>query len=67
MKVLAQCREWGVDLILCNIHEDKLAFDRLRELGGKTQVPALQIDDKIMYESEEILVFLSDYNNGVRT
>lgn len=46
----------GVELV--NIDENVQAREELIEKGGKKQVPALDLGDKIMYESLDIMNYL---------
>ncbi|MDO5041198.1 MAG: glutathione S-transferase N-terminal domain-containing protein [Peptoniphilus sp.] len=45
---------------LRNINKDAASEKELIELGGKRQVPALKIDGEIMYESDDIIKYLSE-------
>lgn len=38
-------------------HDD--AYDKLINLGGKFQVPCLDIDGKALYESDDIIAYLN--------
>ncbi|KXO16380.1 glutaredoxin [Peptoniphilus sp. GNH] len=49
---------YGIELK--NINTDKEALDYLVEKGGKRQVPCLFIDEKPMYESEDIIKYLKE-------
>lgn len=46
----------GVEIV--NVDENSQARETLIEKGGKKQVPALDIDGKIMYESLDIMNYL---------
>lgn len=48
------------DVEIINVDEDKNAREELIEKGGKRQVPALSIDGKIMYESDDIIEYLKN-------
>ncbi|MDA1353305.1 MAG: glutathione S-transferase N-terminal domain-containing protein [bacterium] len=58
MKVLRFMSENDIELKLKNTLSDPMAKAELMELGGKTQVPALSIDGRIMYESNDIIDYL---------
>ncbi|ADO77401.1 glutaredoxin family protein [Halanaerobium praevalens] len=45
---------------LKNIRKDKAAKDKLIEVGGKSQVPCLLIDDEPLYESNDIINWLQN-------
>lgn len=63
VKVLRYLSANGIDITLKNTMTNPEAKAELHELGGKTQVPALSIDGKIMYESDAII----DYFDSNRT
>ena len=46
------------NLTLKNISESEQYRNELIQSGGKQQVPALDIDGKIMYESDDIINYL---------
>ena len=46
----------GIEYI--NIDEDKAGREHLVEVGGKKQVPCLFVDEKPMYESNDIIEYL---------
>ena len=48
-----------LELPLLNAHEEENA-ERLQELGGKLQVPALLHDGEILYESDDIIDYLEE-------
>lgn len=50
----------GLEIPLKDTLYDPAAREELRQLGGKTQVPALLIEDKIMYESRDIIAWLEE-------
>lgn len=61
-RVLKYIRQTGrKDIILRDIHENKVYERRLLMEGGKKQVPCLFIDGKPLYESLEILKWLKDH------
>lgn len=43
-----------------NIDENKDERDHLIEVGGKRQVPCLFIDEKPLYESQDIINYLNE-------
>ena len=51
-------KEGRTDIEMHNIHENYLDKVRLREEGGKEQVPCLFIDGKPLYESLDIIAWL---------
>lgn len=57
-KVLAFMEQEDIEIPLKNVKEDETARDELLHLGGKMQVPCLFIDDKALYESDEIIEWL---------
>ena len=59
-KVLKWMGEHDVeDVELLNILEEPKNETRLIETGGKRQVPCLFIDDKPLYESDDIINYLA--------
>lgn len=58
-KVLMFMDENKVELPLANINEGS-NLDDLRTIGGSGQVPALLIDDKMMYESDDIIAYIRE-------
>lgn len=48
----------GIELL--NVDEIDGLREELGEKGGKVQVPALDIDGKIMYESSDIVEYLKE-------
>ena len=44
-----------------NIQNDTKGKEELKKAGGKLQVPCLIIDDKALYESEAIVLWLSNH------
>ncbi|MBO7674519.1 MAG: glutathione S-transferase N-terminal domain-containing protein [Atopobiaceae bacterium] len=61
-KVLRAMRKLGIEdkITLKNILQDQQAADTLVRVGGKRQVPCLFIDGVPMYESDDIVVYLTD-------
>lgn len=61
VKVLNYMGENNIETIeLLNVDEIDGLRAELNERGGKTQVPALDIDGKIMYESDDIVAYLKE-------
>lgn len=58
-KVLNYMDEQGIDLPLRDVSTDAEARDELLSVGGKTQVPCLFIDGEPLYESGDIIDYLS--------
>lgn len=58
-KVLNYMDEQGIDLPLRDVSTDADARDELLSVGGKTQVPCLFIDGEPLYESGDIIDYLS--------
>jgi len=50
----------NIELPMHDIVADDAARERLIEVGGKRQVPCLFIDGKAMYESGDIINYLSE-------
>lgn len=46
-----------------NLENDFEAKAELKEIGGKLQVPCLVINGKALYESEDIVKWLSEHQN----
>ena len=59
-KVLKYAGENGIEFNLLDIKKDEKNAEDLIKKGGKKQVPALLIDDKIMYESDDIIEYLKE-------
>ena len=57
-KVLNFMEANKTNLTLKNISESEQYRNELIQSGGKQQVPALDIDGKIMYESDDIINYL---------
>ena len=58
-KVLNYMDEQGINLPLRDVSTDADARDELLSVGGKTQVPCLFIDGEPLYESGDIIDYLS--------
>jgi len=60
-KVISFLEEEDIDEVeLKEINEDSDARRRLKEVGGKTQVPCLFIDGEPLYESDDIIEWLEE-------
>lgn len=59
-KVLKFLKEIDKAIPLKNVNEDPKASDELLLLGGKAQVPCLFIDGTPLYESQDIIDWLSE-------
>ena len=59
LKVLRYMKKNDIEVPLKNIMEDPQALKELETIGGKNQVPCLFIDGKPLYESDDIIEFLS--------
>lgn len=57
-KVLRFIEEHHLAIPLKDTREDPAARAELTRLGGKSQVPALAIDGRILYESDAIIDWL---------
>lgn len=58
-KVLNYMDEQGIDLPLRDVSTDADARGELLSVGGKTQIPCLFIDGEPLYESGDIIDYLS--------
>lgn len=58
IRVLNHLSETGVEVKKKNIMQNPSYREELMTKGGKTQVPALEVDEKIIYESSEIIDWL---------
>ncbi|MEE1159924.1 MAG: glutaredoxin [Atopobiaceae bacterium] len=61
-KALRAMRKLGIEdkIVLRNILQDQQAADTLVRVGGKRQVPCLFIDGVPMYESDDIVEYLTN-------
>ncbi|MCB1110434.1 MAG: glutaredoxin [Chlamydiia bacterium] len=59
-KVLDFIESQKLEIPLKNIEEDPNSSEELLHLGGKSQVPCLFIDGKPLYESQDIIDWLSE-------
>lgn len=60
-KVLSFMAANDIELPLHNIDESEADRERLVEVGGKRQVPCLFIDGKALYESSDIISYLTEH------
>lgn len=58
-KVLRAIEKYGVDIEIADLYEENNS-NELEEKGGKVQVPALEIDGEIMYESSDIIKYIKE-------
>ena len=58
-KVMSFMEQNNIELPMHDIVADDAARERLIEVGGKRQVPCLFIDGTAMYESNDIIAYLS--------
>lgn len=59
-KVLQFLDTRNIPLNMKNVSHDPQFRAELIQKGGKSQVPALEIDGKIMYESDDIIEWLKE-------
>ncbi len=59
VKVLSFMDSQGIDLDKKDVSSSSEIRDELIALGGKPQVPCLSIDGKALYESDDIIDWLS--------
>lgn len=59
LKVTSYMDSKGITLPIFDITRDQIARQRLLSVGGKTQVPCLFVDGAPMYESDDIISYLS--------
>jgi glutaredoxin 3 len=60
MRVLQALEELGITLPLRDTAQDPQAREELVRVGGKATVPCLFIDKKPLYESADIIAYLTD-------
>ena len=53
--------ERGIEIALRDVTSDADAAERLVAVGGKRQAPCLFIDGKALYESDDIIAWLSEH------
>lgn len=61
-KVLRFLEKHNLELGMVDISDEDIRKE-LIDLGGDDQVPALLIEDKIMYESDDIIKYIAEKNN----
>ena len=59
-------REENLDIEILDIAEDKNYIKELVELGGKRQIPCLDIRGKALYESRAIMQWLEENIDSLR-
>ena len=59
-RVLAAAKNLGLDLAMRDTREDPDARAELFAATGRTQVPALKIGERFMFESRDIIRFLEE-------
>ena len=62
-KVLRFLKDANIKVTLKNIYEKDEYRQELITIGGKSQVPCLFIDGKPLYESNDIIDWLSQYDH----
>ncbi len=60
-KVLDVINHYNIDIPTKNIYEDDAAYTKLVTIGGKSQVPCLFINDKALYESDDIITYINEH------
>lgn len=55
LKVLKFAEKEGIEFDLRNIQDNPQFRQELQEIGGKTQVPCLIINNQPLYESDDII------------
>ena len=60
-KVLHFLKKLPINIALKDISQDLNAKNKLLKIGGKIQVPCLVIDGKALYESDEIIKWLTNH------
>lgn len=66
-KVLKYLNKIHKQLPMKNLANDPLAKEELKKVGGKMQVPCLVIDGTAMYESNEIIHWLSLHQDELKS
>ena len=64
-RVLDHLESLGNSIQLKNISEDPKVREELLHLGGKVQVPCLFIDGKPLYESGDIIEWISENEESI--
>ena len=60
-RVMNFLRKHPIPVTYKDIRKEPASRQELLQLGGKTQVPCLVIDGKALYESADIVSYLSQY------
>jgi glutaredoxin len=58
-KVINFLKKNNITIPMKNIHEEVGAQEELIRIGGKSQVPCLVIDGQALYESDDIIEWLT--------
>ena len=61
LKVRRYMEAHDIEIPLRDITADPTARDQLKRVGGKVQVPCLFIDGTPLYESDDIIAYLSTH------
>lgn len=61
LKVRRYMEAHDIEIPLRDITADPAARDQLKRVGGKVQVPCLLIDGTPLYESDDIIAYLSTH------
>lgn len=61
LKVRRYMEAHDIEIPLRDITADPTARDQLKRVGGKVQVPCLFIDGTPLYESDDIITYLSTH------
>jgi len=64
-RVLNIINQLAIEVDLKDIHQDRMAFDKLVKDTGRKTVPCLYIDDKPMHESDDIISWLTQNQNNL--
>ncbi len=66
-KVLKYLQQIHKTIPMKSVANDPIAKKELREYGGKMQVPCLLIDGKPLYESDAIILWLSQHQESLNS
>lgn len=61
LKVMHYLQSAGIEVPMKNISENSANRQELLQIGGKTQVPCLVIDGKVLYESNDIITWFKEH------
>ncbi len=64
-KVLDHLEAMGKTLPKRDTRENSDFKDELKAMGGKTQVPALRIENSVLYESDAIVAYLNSIKDDL--